>query len=300
MKGKIRNLNWRDRIEEITPSDHRIGTDILLIEDANAIRAEKITGTKPFKLDVSMAIIYDQGEAVSKINMKEYHIKAPAVLIVMHGHTIEPISYSDDLQGRTIVMSESFTERLFAGSTDVQVHSLYTSIMSKPIINFEKDQNVFSIYYDLLLNVAKSPQSEFKIQSAQHLTLAMFYGYSHIKHNLIIDNKGTTRQEGIYSAFIDLLGGNYKNARDIGYYANKLCITSKHLSQVVKEVSGKTALEIIEEYVLTECKALLLSTTMTIQEISDELNFPSQSVFGKYFKRLTGLSPKAYRKAQSQ
>jgi AraC-like DNA-binding protein len=232
--------------------------------------------------------------------MKEYHIKAPAVLIVMHGHTIEPISYSDDLQGRAIVMSESFTERLFAGSTDVQVHSLYTSIMSKPIINFEKDQNVFSMYYDLLLNVAKSPQSEFKIQSAQHLTLAMFYGYSHMKHNLIIDNKGTTRQEGIYSAFIDLLGGNYKNARDIGYYANKLCITSKHLSQVVKEVSGKTALEIIEEYVLTECKALLLSTTMTIQEISDELNFPSQSVFGKYFKRLTGLSPKAYRKAQSQ
>jgi AraC-like DNA-binding protein len=300
MKGKIRNLNWRDRIEEITPSDHRIDTDILLIEDANAIRAEKITGTKPFKLDVSMAIIYDQGEAVSKINMKEYHIKAPAVLIVMHGHTIEPISYSDDLQGRTIVMSESFTERLFAGSTDVQVHSLYTSIMSKPILNFEKDQNVFSMYYDLLLNVVKSPQSEFKIQSAQHLTLAMFYGYSHMKHNLIIDNKGTTRQEGIYSAFIDLLGGNYKNARDIGYYANKLCITSKHLSQVVKEVSGKTALEIIEEYVLTECKALLLSTTMTIQEISDELNFPSQSVFGKYFKRLTGLSPKAYRKAQSQ
>jgi AraC-like DNA-binding protein len=300
MKGKIRNLNWRNRIEEITPSDHRIGTDILLIEDANAIRAEKITGTKPFKLDVSMAIIYDHGEAVSKINMKEYHIKAPAVLIVMHGHTIEPISYSDDLQGRTIVMSESFTERLFAGSTDVQVHSLYTSIMSKPILNFEKDQNVFSMYYDLLLNVAKSPQSEFKIQSAQHLTLAMFYGYSHMKHNLTIDNKGTTRQEGIYSAFIDLLGGNYKNARDIGYYANKLCITSKHLSQVVKEVSGKTALEIIEEYVLTECKALLLSTTMTIQEISDELNFPSQSVFGKYFKRLTGLSPKAYRKAQSQ
>lgn len=300
MKGKIRNLKWRNRIEEITPSDHRIGTDILLIEDANAIRAEKIIGKNPFKLDMSMAIIYDQGEAVSKINMKEYHIKAPAVLIVMHGQTIEPISYSDDLQGRAIVMSELFTERLFAGSTEVQAHSLYTSIMSKPIINFAKDQNVFSIYYDLLLNVAKSPQSEFKIQSAQHLTLAMFYGYSHMKHNLIIDNKGTTRQEEIYSAFIDSLGDNYKNARDIGYYADKLCISAKHLSQVVKDVSGKTALEIIEDYVLTECKALLLSTTMTIQEISDELNFPSQSVFGKYFKRLTGLSPKAYRKAQSQ
>lgn len=300
MKGKIRNLKWRYRIEEITPSDHRIGTDILLIEDANGIRADKIIGKNPFKLDMSMAIIYDQGEAVSKINMKEYHIKAPAVLIVMHGQTIEPISYSENLQSRAIVMSESFTERLFAGSTDVQAHSLYTSIMNKPIVNFEKDQNVFSIYYDLLLNVARSPHSEFKIQSAHHLTLAMFYGYSHMKHNLTTDNKGTTRQEEIYSAFIDSLGENFKTARDIGYYADKLCISAKHLSQVVKDVSGKTALEIIEDYVLTECKALLLSTTMTIQEISDELNFPSQSVFGKYFKRLTGLSPKAYRKTQSQ
>ena len=172
--------------------------------------------------------------------------------------------------------------------------------MSNPIINFEKDQNVFSQYYDLLLNVARSPHSEFKIQSAHHLTLAMFYGYSHMKHDMTTANEGTTRQEEIYSAFIDSLGENFKTARDIGYYADKLCITAKHLSQVVKEVSGKTALEIIEDYVLTECKALLLSTTMSIQEISDELNFPSQSVFGKYFKRLTGLSPKAYRKVQSQ
>lgn len=162
------------------------------------------------------------------------------------------------------------------------------------------DQNVFSQYYDLLLNVAKSPKEEFKIQSARHLTLAMFYGYSHLLHNVSANYKGTTRQEEIYNKFIDVLGEHYKTARDIGYYADKLCITSKHLSQVVKDISGKTALEIIEEYVLTECKALLLSTTMTIQEISDELNFPSQSVFGKYFKRLTGMSPNGYRKHESQ
>ena len=117
--------------------------------------------------------------------------------------------------------------------------------MSNPIINFEKDQNVFSQYYDLLLNVARSPHSEFKIQSAQHLTLAMFYGYSHMKHNLPIDNKGTTRQEVIYSAFIDSLGDNYKNARDIGYYADKLCISAKHLSQVVKDVSGFIVLSVL-------------------------------------------------------
>ena len=79
------------------------------------------------------------------------------------------------------------------------------------------------------------------------------------------------------------------------FYADRLCITAKHLSQVVKNITGKTALAIIDEYVITEAKALLLSTTMSIQQISDKLNFPSQSVFGKYFKRCTSMTPKECR-----
>ena len=295
MKDRITNLKWRHCVEEVTPYDHRIGTDVLLIEDANAIRAERFIGSNPFKLDMSMAIIYDRGEAVCKINMREYHIQAPSVLIVMHSQTCELISYSDDLQSRAIVMSPAFTESLFAGSTETSPHVLYASIMHKPLLDFKDDPNVFDTYYKLLANVARSPKTDFKIESARHLTLAMFYGYSHMKHDITSAAKGTTRQEEIFSSFLDCLGENYKMARDIAFYADKLCITPKHLSQVIKDVSGKTALEIIEDYVLTECKALLLSTPMTIQQISDELNFPSQSVFGKYFKRLTGKSPKSYR-----
>lgn len=64
---------------------------------------------------------------------------------------------------------------------------------------------------------------------------------------------------------------------------------------VVREVSGKTASEWIDNFVLLEAKVLLRSTHMTIQQISDELHFPSQSFFGKYFKRLAGVSPKEYR-----
>lgn len=54
--------------------------------------------------------------------------------------------------------------------------------------------------------------------------------------------------------------------------------------------------KLIEEYVISEAKSMLLSTTMSIQQISDELNFPSQSVFGKYFKLVDGISPSEYRK----
>lgn len=87
----------------------------------------------------------------------------------------------------------------------------------------------------------------------------------------------------------------HKKERRIDFYADKLQLSSKYLSQVIKNYSGKSAADWIDEYVVLEAKALLKSTNMTIQQISDELNFPSQSFFGKFFKRISGVSPKTYR-----
>lgn len=72
-------------------------------------------------------------------------------------------------------------------------------------------------------------------------------------------------------------------------YSGGLCITPKYLPRIIKDITGYTALDYIENYVVTEAKAMLNSTMMTVQQISDSLNFPSQSVFGKYFKRVTGM-----------
>ena len=300
MKNRIISYKWRNSIKEITPENLRIGTDVLLIEDANAIRAERVIADEPFKIDMSMAIIYDKGEAVFKIDMHKYRVKAPAVIIIMSGQTCELIGYSNDLQGRAIAMSEIFADSLFVGTESRYTHRLYSSMINNPLINLDKDQNVFSEYYGLLKNIVQSPHSEFKIDAVRHLTLAMFYGYSHMKHDMSACAAGRNRQDGIYTAFLEAVGKHFKTQREVRFYADKLCITAKHLSQVVKEVSGRTASDIIDDYVITEIKALLLSTNMTIQQISDYLYFPSQSVFGKYVKRVTGKSPKEYRKIKDE
>ena len=95
--------------------------------------------------------------------------------------------------------------------------------------------------------------------------------------------------------FLKQVQAFHKQERKVEFYADRLCLSPKYLSQTIKSYSGKTAGEWIDEYVVLEAKVLLRSTNMTIQQIGDELNFPSQSFFGKYFKRLTGMSPKAYR-----
>ena len=88
---------------------------------------------------------------------------------------------------------------------------------------------------------------------------------------------------------------HFKEQRFLDFYAEKLEISPKHLSRTMKKETGFSAVEWIERYVILEAKVLLKSTNLNIQQISDELNFPSQSFFGKYFKKKVGMSPKEFR-----
>lgn len=293
MSKKISYIKWRSSIEDITPADHRIGDDILLIDNSHTMRAELSSDNEPFRIDMTMAIIYEQGSADLKINMRDYHIEAPAVLLVLNDQIYQSAGHSEDLRSKVILMSRSFSDSLFANSGEIL--PLKSSIMKNPVMKIENEENVFGQFFQLLQNIAASPRQEFKIESARHLTLSMFYGYSHLKHEVNEVKSTNSRQEEIFTKFTELLERHHKKEREIAFYADKMCITSKHLSQVIKDYTGKTALGIIEEYVISEAKSMLLSTTMSIQQISDELNFPSQSVFGKYFKRVAGISPSEYR-----
>lgn len=99
---------------------------------------------------------------------------------------------------------------------------------------------------------------------------------------------------------MQLLEENFKRERAVAFYAGKLFVTPKHLSAVLKEVSDKTAGEWIDQRVILEAKVLLRSTGLNIQEISAMLNFANQSFFGKYFRHLTGMSPRDYRSKLSE
>lgn len=98
-----------------------------------------------------------------------------------------------------------------------------------------------------------------------------------------------------YAKFMSLLVENFREQRQVAFYASRMFITSKYLSNIVKQYSGLTASQLIEELVIDEIKKLLVNTQLSIKEISITLNFPSISSMGKSFKKIVGLSPRAYR-----
>jgi AraC-like DNA-binding protein len=107
--------------------------------------------------------------------------------------------------------------------------------------------------------------------------------------------KTNSRNDELTTTFIKLVEMNYTEHRELDFYAEQLNITNKHLSRVVKQTSGKSAMEWIEKHVILDAVSQLLSSNVSVKEIAYRLNFPSQYCFGKYFYRVVGVSPSAYR-----
>lgn len=103
-----------------------------------------------------------------------------------------------------------------------------------------------------------------------------------------------TRNQDIYERFLEAVEKNFMRERDISFYADKLCLTPKYLSQIIYKESGSYAGDHIKRFVILEAKALIKSRRYTMTQICDILNFNSQSFFTKYFKNATGMSPTEY------
>lgn len=105
-----------------------------------------------------------------------------------------------------------------------------------------------------------------------------------------------SKKDVVFQNFMLSLFRYYRKERDVSFYARMQHVTPRYFSTIIKEKSGSTALEWIVQMVITEAKQLLEGSDLSIKEIANQLNFPTQSFFGKYFKQYVGVSPKEYRK----
>ncbi|MBF9237334.1 AraC family transcriptional regulator [Hymenobacter sp. BT683] len=127
------------------------------------------------------------------------------------------------------------------------------------------------------------------IQILLHET-APIYSMQHVSSSAI-----QTRSQLIAAEFKKLVNSHYATERSLAFYADKLCVTPKHLAETVKEATGKRAVEWLAEAVLLEANVLLQNPALTIGQIADTLHFADQSTFGRFFRKSTGVSPVAYR-----
>ena len=211
-------------------------------------------------------------------------------MIVLPGQITEMTDLSHDFYATYIIMSESFAESLGIGNT----FSLSNIIASSPYILLEdRAREALESYMSMCKNTIQEERNPNRLDIIRLLTRAFFLGLGYFIHK--VEQSASRRCDEVTKTFISLVEQHYIKHRELSFYAERLNLTSKHLSRAVKKASGKSATEWIEKYVILDAITQLLSSSLTIKEIAYRLNFPSQSCFGKFFYRIMGVSPLSYR-----
>ena len=249
----------------------------------------------PCSIDAVSIFVCLGGEAHGSLNHAPFHLGKNMILILFKGDVIE-IDSTSDLEGYAAMMDYDYLTELdldfdkrtafFAelrGHTQISVDSA-TIEMMKP-------------YYLLAIRYIEQQSSELA-----NILRGLVTAFCHTAVSLVYKQlcqqpaASPSRGRAVFARFVSLLDSNYRRERNVAFYASQMCITPKHLSYIIKEYSGRPALDWINERVMNECKRLLRCTTLSIKEIAATLNFASQSAFGKYFRQQLGISPKAYRR----
>lgn len=245
----------------------------------------------PVKFSAYTSIFVKKGSCTAQINLINHEIKSPCVVNIRDTQILVPTHISDDFEASCLVISNSIAGRIFSLFSNTPYSTL---IRRFPIVKLpEEITGKLHDFYKFCSSLLEGNNQNAE-DCLVYSIMAFFYNYISLYYDSLKDTL-TTPPGRLTERFIALVQDNFKKERFLDFYASQLDITSKHLSRSIKQQTGCTAVEWIDKFVILEAQALLKSSNLNIQQIADELNFPSQSFFGKYFKKHTGLSPKEFR-----
>jgi AraC-like DNA-binding protein len=260
------------------------------------LRNGKITDDichSPYKSNEVIMSFCTCGKLKAKIGVKNIEVIEQCITVILPGQVFEILEISLDFATTIIVMKNDFFD---AHNKLSEVKELQQFILKEH--SFFIPEEIWQESFVLLglLRAKIASFNRFTPQIIQHYLHILFYNmyalYKQKEAEQQIANKG--QKESIFERFISEVERYFKTEHEVGFYADRLCITPKYLSLLIKEISGKTAADWIREYLVLEARALLKSGRMTIQQVSNELHFADQSHFGSFFKRYTGYSPREY------
>lgn len=231
-----------------------------------------------------------------------YHIKPGDVYIYMASTLVHLLHKSEDAEG--IMVEVDFYYILPIVNKVINVES-QLFMRKNPCVSLSGEQ---CAHFEYLLNNlwdrinAEDCQKE-NVQY-QHLKLELIKSMGQTICYEILNMYFTNqplqplqqwKKDVVFQNFMLSLFRFYRKERDVSFYARMQHITPRYFSAIIKEKTGDSALQWIVRMVITEAKQLLEESDLSIKEIADQLNFPTQSFFGKYFKQYVGVSPKEYR-----
>lgn len=251
---------------------------------------------EPRRMKCILLALCLSGKAQYSVDTEERTVSVNDVIIISEGQVIDNYTLSPDLDGIAIMLSQHFFSEIIK---DIHgISSLFLFSRSHPVFGLTSEEaNNLITYFNLIWNKINNNEHHFRKDVVRSLIATMIYDIGQPIYRMQQQrNEKQTRAESIFTEFIRQVEQNFKHERKVSWYATRLCITPKYLSETVKLASHRTPNEWIDNYVALEIRVMLKNTNKSIKEIADEMNFPNQSFLGRFFKEHVGMSPSEYRK----
>ena len=302
MDNKAFNKFTLSKVKELFLKDDivSIGDDFIFARQNNKVDWELLKF--PSRIEGFVAAYCRKGHFKCTINLTEYDIHDGMLVVNIPNNIIqlEPVDRDSELVELTIVaVSPQYMTTLTSDLGKIFVDAI--NMLKSPIMKMGPEEVELATQYFKLIDNVIYTNSEYRNTSISYLLTSVFYLIGGmLKQRLDAEadndeNVPSTRHKRVFENFVELVEKHHNKERSVSFYADKLCITPKYLSQIVKTVSGFSAPELISKYVILEAQHLLRHTDLSVKEIADQLNFPNQSFFYKYFKTHTGYTPNSYR-----
>lgn len=249
----------------------------------------------PCVVDGIVFTICIQGKGSIKINLKQYEVEKNTIITLPPGSIVEFLDKSDDLMIEYLFFSFDFISALRI-NPKLEIHD---KVFENPCLKLsdEETYNLLDLHAFIVKQYEKRDHI-FREEIAKSLLWTLMAEVAAIYHDSKEKlTKASTHNEELLNSFLRLMIKHYKEERSVIFYADKMCLTPKYLSSKIKDISGKSITEWINQAIILSTKALLKSSSLTVLQISEELNFPNPSFFGRFFKKHTGMTPVEYRES---
>ena len=267
--------------------DAGIGDDLFILDVKDVEELHMLR--YPVRVQGFLAVYCEKGDISVEINMNEFRVSDHALLFSAPSNILRVSEVRGNLKDQHFIVvaaSEDFMTGLNINFNRLVAEGL--PLLSNPCIYLEgRDLDLAARYFDLGVEFSRQSNLSNKKEAALALVSSMFYLFEGIWKGKINERVPGTASK---SSRAQIIFGEF-----MSFYSNLLCLTPKYLSKLVKQVSGRSAPEWIDGFVILEAKNLLKYSDLNIKEIVYNLNFPNQSVFYKFFKAHAGMTPSEYR-----
>lgn len=265
--------------------------DIAISQSSDAVRIGLTN--HPHLVEGVICAICVEGNAKLKINFQLNELKPQTLMFVLPNSMMEPVEVSEDLRIDTIYFSFDYIAQL----PIIKQFDLLEDIRTNPCTLLDKDYyQIFQSHHANLVKQYYRSVERGKENVLNYLLCALVSDVHGLYDESKLTKKKLTRKEQLTNQFFRVLLNYYKMERSITFYADKMNLTPKYLTTSIRKQTNKSISDWIVEAVISHAKSELKSTDKTIQEITDELNFTEISLFSRYFKRYTSMTPTEYRK----